>query len=57
MHSKDEELGFIGETSFHEGWTECANVLRERDEDNVKAMSEELDAFLAFVSLSNEQPP
>ena len=49
-------MGFIGETSFHEGWTECANVLRERDEDNVKAMSEELDAFLAFVSFRIPQP-
>ncbi|TBU25879.1 hypothetical protein BD311DRAFT_699622, partial [Dichomitus squalens] len=44
----DEELGSIGQTGYYEGWTECADALRERDEDNVKAMSDELDAFLAF---------
>ncbi|KAM5538389.1 hypothetical protein V8D89_007991, partial [Ganoderma adspersum] len=47
----DEELGFIGETSFHEGWKECGDVLRERDQDNVTAMSEELDAFLEFSGI------
>ncbi|TBU41272.1 hypothetical protein BD309DRAFT_1020830 [Dichomitus squalens] len=47
----DEELGSIGQTGYYEGWTECADALRERDEDNVKAMSDELDAFLAFSGI------
>ncbi|PIL31033.1 hypothetical protein GSI_05727 [Ganoderma sinense ZZ0214-1] len=47
----DEELGCTEATSFYDGWTECANVLRERDMDNINAMSEELDAFLEFSGI------